>query len=270
MNELHIVFNSSAAVDLRRALISAGREVEVVAGVDDLSFGPIDHVGDCTRAKWVEAVLGYSGWDAVEQRQERFWSEALSDRPERIVWVSRRSTQEFCGFLEWLNRNGEQPFKLVDLTDVMFLSNGDSGSLVLAPVTALIHDHQFSSARLWDLAAPAPPETQAEWLALWDRLRSENAPFRILSSAGLASAPLDVFDAQILSFIEDDWGKAALAVGHFLYASDYEGFCPEGVHQTSDMVAIARIAALIESGKIEGRGNPYELQTCTVRRRAPC
>jgi hypothetical protein len=33
------------------------------------------------------------------------------------------------------------------------------------------------------------------------------------------------------------------------------------------MVPIARLAALIEAGAIEGRGNPYELQTCMVRRR---
>ena len=269
MNALHIVFSTSAAVDLRRALISAGRAAEVIAAVDDLSFGPIDPLGDCLRARWVEEVLGYSGWDAVVQRQERFWSGALSDRPERIVWVSRRSTLEFCGFLEWLSRNEGRPFKVIDLTDVTFPSNGDSGSLVLAPVTSLIHDYQFSGARLWDLAAPAPLEAQAAWLALWDRLRSDNAPFRILSSAGLASAPLDVFDEQIVRFIDDDWGKAGHAVGHFLYASAYESFCSAGVHQTGDMVAIARIATLIQAGKIEGRGNPYELKTCEVRKRVP-
>ena len=39
-----------------------------------------------------------------------------------------------------------------------------------------------------------------------------------------------------------------------------------GVHQTGDMVPIARIAALIAMGKIEARGDPYELQTCTIRR----
>jgi hypothetical protein len=266
MSELHIVFSPSAAVDLRRALASAGKDAEVAAIMDDLSFGPINPAGGGLRAKWVDEVLGYSDWDEVERQLEPFWSETLSEQRVRIAWVSRRSTMEFCGFLEWLRRNGERPCKVVDLTDARFPSNGDSGPEILAPATALIHDRQFSGARLWDLAAPLSSEARGEWTALWDRLRGENAPLRILSPEGLKSAPLDVFDAQILGCVDPDWGKAARAIGRFLYESAYESVCPAGVHQTSDLVAIARVAALIEAGKIEARGSPYALQTCTIRR----
>jgi hypothetical protein len=269
MSVLHIVFTLSAAVDLRRALATVDRDDEVVAAADDLSFGPINPACGDLRAKWVAEVLGYSSWDSVEQKQEQFWSEALSERAQRVAWVSRRSTIEFCGFLEWLRRNGKRPCKVVDLTDVKFPSNGDAGHYIIAPVTSLIRDYQFSGARLWDLAAPLTSETRVKWMALWDNLRCENAPLRILlSSERLDSAPLDVFDEQILDCIGGDWGKAALAVGRFLHASAYDGFCSAGVHQIGDMVPIARIAALIKAGKIEGRGNPFELQTCSIRRRS--
>jgi hypothetical protein len=80
-----------------------------------------------------------------------------------------------------LERDGEQPFQLVDLTDASFPSKGDSGTLIQAPVTPLIHDYQFSGARLWDRAAPLRAEDRARWLALWDQLRRENAPFRIVT-----------------------------------------------------------------------------------------
>jgi hypothetical protein len=232
-------------------------------GDDGRPFRPIDPPGGGLRAKWVDEVLG---WDEVEQQLEPFWSETLSEQRDRIAWVSRRSTMEFCGFLEWLRRNGERPCKVVDLTEVRFPSNGDSGPEILAPVTGLIHDRQFSGARLWDLAAPLSSEARGAWRALWDRLWGENAPLRILSPDGLQSAPLDVFDAQILGCVGPDWGKAAPAIGRFLYESAYESFCPAGVYQTSDLVAIARLAALIEAGKIEARGDPYAVQTCTIWR----
>lgn len=266
MSDLHIVFSPSAAGDLRHGLVAAGVSGTVTAFPDDLSFGPINPADAGLRTEWVGEVLGFGGWDELELG--RFWSEALSDGPQRIAWVSRRSTREFCGFLEWLRRNGERPCKVVDLTDVTFPSNGDSGARITAPVTSLIHGYQFADARLWDLAAPLRSEERMKWLELWDHLRGENAPLRILSSTGLESAPLDIFDEQLLSVIDVDWSKAALAVGRFLHASAYEGFCSEGVHQTGDLVPVARIAALIDAGKIEGRGNPYEMKTCMVRRRS--
>lgn len=54
-------------------------------------------------------------------------------------------------------------------------------------------------------------------------------------------------------------------VGRFLHASAYDSFCPAGVHQTGDLIAIARLAALIAAGKVEARGDPHDLQRCTVR-----
>ena len=267
MRALHILFSPSAAVDLRRALATVGKDDLVAAMADDLSIGPIDPPGRDLRAEWVEQALGYTGWDLVGRELDQFWSDALSDVPHRVAWVSRRSTMEFCGFLEWLRRNGERPCSVVDLTDVSVPSKGATGASMLAPTTGLIHHDQFAGARLWELAMPLPAETRVKWLELWKRLRSENAPLRVLTSSGLQSAPLDVFDEQILSYVGVDWTKAALAVGRFLYASTYESFCAAGVHQTGDMVPIARIAAMIDAGRIEARGNPYELQTCTIRRR---
>jgi len=220
-------------------------------------MGPINPPDALIRATWVAQVLGYSGWEALGPKLDAFWTEALVERPERVVWVSRRSTLEFCGFLEWLRRNGELPFKLVDLTDVQVPYDGGSGGRVLAPVTMLIRAEVFSGARLWDLAAPVAEAARLEWLSQWGHLVAENSPLSVLSPEGLESAPLDVFDEQILGYVREDWGKAGLAVGYFSHESAYETFCSAGVHQTGDMVPIARIAALIAMGKIEARGDPY-------------
>ena len=261
---LHVVFSTSAAVDLARALEIAGRTEEVVAFGDDLSFGPIDPPDLTVRGAWIERELGWTDWEDLAPDVDAFWAKALANR-RRIVWLSRRNTQEHCGFLEWLRRNDSRPFELVDLTDASLKKRADGGKIP-SPVTALIGAHEFVSSRPWDLAKPPPEATLAEWSKLWGLLRHENAAFRILSPEGLHSAPIAAFDAAILAHVDDDWGKAALVVGRFLYDSAYESFSAGGVHQTSDHTAIARLKALADAGQIEMRGSVFDLQSCTVRR----
>jgi len=61
----HVVFNTSGAASLRQALRSAGRDDDVVALMDDLSFGPIEPLDPSSRAKWVAETLGRDDWDEV-------------------------------------------------------------------------------------------------------------------------------------------------------------------------------------------------------------
>jgi hypothetical protein len=266
MSALHILFSPSAAVDLRGALAMAGRDDQVVRLMDDLSFGPIDPPDLQARARWIEEALGWDDWETLAPELDAFWLASLDDHPRRIVWFSRRDTMEFCGFLEWLRRNGERPFEAIDLTDAVFPRDGDSGPLTPAPITGLIPARQFAGARLWDLANPPSAVALAGWFVEGDRLRRENAALRVLTPDGLTSAPLNYFDQQMLRHVGDDWRPAALAVGRFLGETYFESFAPGGIRQTGDLVPIARIAALAAAGKIEARGNPYEVQTCTIRR----
>jgi hypothetical protein len=113
---LHVVFNPSAAGGLRKALGEAGRGDRVVSFFDDLSFGPINPPDPEARRQWVEEELGYAGWEDVTNT-DAFWQEALEPSP-KIAWVSRRTTQEYTGFLEWLRRLGGAPCQINDLTDV--------------------------------------------------------------------------------------------------------------------------------------------------------
>ncbi|HEY4253793.1 MAG TPA: DUF3658 domain-containing protein [Roseomonas sp.] len=46
----------------------------------------------------------------------------------------------------------------------------------------------------------------------WRRLKSENAPFRIVTDSGLVSAPSDVFDNLLLDQATKDWRRSARIV----------------------------------------------------------
>jgi hypothetical protein len=101
---LHIVFNPSAAACLRDALRQSGRDERVVSLFDCLSFGPLNPPDPELRGTWVEEELGYAGWEEVVGEATSFWPEALSISNRRIAWLSRRSAQEYAGFLECLWR----------------------------------------------------------------------------------------------------------------------------------------------------------------------
>src|SRR4029077_18630867 len=103
---LHFVFTPSGAGCLLQALRKAGRDDQVIAAFDDVSFGPITPPTSSLRATWVETELGRTGWHDVAGTSERLWDEARFPDSRKVAWLSRRSAMEYAGFLEWLWRAG--------------------------------------------------------------------------------------------------------------------------------------------------------------------
>jgi hypothetical protein len=53
----------------------------------------------------------------------------------------------------------------------------------------------------------------------WAKLMAENAPFRVVTPTGLASAPSDYFDPLLLAQASSEWRKSAYLVGNALGSS---------------------------------------------------
>lgn len=258
---LHIVFNSSAAAGLRDALQQAGRDERVVSLSDCLSFGPINPPDPELRRRWVEEELDYTGWEEVIGEATSFWSEALSISNRRVAWLSRRSAQEYAGFLEWLWRLDEEPIEVIDLTDVMVA--GNSTGLTerhFAISLGMLPPHKIFENELFDRAEALTAILRAQYRELWGRLRIENAPLRILSEGELVSAPLSFFDPLLLSSATPEWQKAARVVGEAL--SD---FWKTSVLQTGDLVLCSRVRALARTGRLEFRGDLSNIQNSELR-----
>jgi len=90
----------------------------------------------------------------------------------------------------------------------------------------------------------------AEARLQWRRLRAENAPFRVVTPAGLASAPIDYFDQLLMERVTSEWRKVARVVG------DTMGL---------DIVLLRRVMALIDEGKLLAEGDPWDMHACRVR-----
>jgi hypothetical protein len=263
MPSLHVVFSPSAAVDLRRALAEIARADHVVCPFDRYSFGPINPPDAEARRRWVEDELGYEGWEEAIGQTDEFWRESLSGRDRKVAWFSRRSAQEYAGFLEWLWRLGDLPCEIVDLTDVMVVGRGQDGKPTppkQAVSVALLPWYQILDNGLLDRAKRLSSAMREQYVDLWGRLRSENAPLRVLDAGSLTSAPITYFDALLLSCAARNWQKAALVVGKALAS-----FWDDRLVQSGDLVLAARVRALADARRLEAQGDLDNLRASEVR-----
>jgi len=256
---LHVVFNMSAAGGVRQALSWVGRNERVLGFPDDLSFGPINPPSAPSRQSWVENELGYD-FDEVAQMAEQFWAEATSAATLPLAWVSRYNAAEYSGFLEFVWRKGDAPFRVVDFTGIEYANNG--GPLIAARSLGLVPPDQIVGARLFDQQRALRPSEIEAFRDVWRRLRQENAPLRVVDGTALVSAPITHFDDAVFSCAGSDWQKGARLVGAtMMKLIDHPPYqCP------SDIVLWGRVRALDEAGVLEISGDPSEMRGALVRR----
>ena len=112
---------------------------------------------------------------------------------------------------------------------------------------------QFGSER------PATDTYREECRRTWHRLQVENAPFRIVTSAGLVSAPVDCFGPQILERVTAAWKRVARVIGEVI------GYNSEPYMQVGEIMLLERVVSLVERRKLLADGDPWEMRSCHVR-----
>ena len=261
---LHFVFTLSGAGCLVQALRKAGRDDQVIASPDDLSFGPINPPSSALRAEWAESELGRSDWHDVTDTSERLWDEARFPDNRKVAWLTRRSAMEYAGFLEWLWRLGDAPCEVVDLTEVRISYRPEHGPPrppTLAMSLGMLHHDTIRDNKLWDLAEPLQVAERSRYRDLWQQLRSENAPLRVLDGDQLVSAPISFFDSELVSYVTDEWQRTLRIIGQALVSR-----IDDCIIQPGDVFLAGRVNALVESGRLEIRGkSAHEIHTSEVR-----
>jgi hypothetical protein len=249
---LHFVFTPSGSGCLVQALRKAGRNDQVVVSFDDLSCGPIDPGDRSSRAKWAENELGRPDWSDIPAKSDRDWDEARFPDNRKVAWLTRRSAMEYAGFLDWLWRLGDAPCEVVDLSEVEITYRPEHGPPrrpALALSLGMLHPDTICRDKLWDLAEPLKDTTRERYRNLWQQLRSENAPLRVIDGDNLASAPISFFDSMLMSHVTDDWQRVARVVGEALVFGMEDCIIGPG-----DLLFRTRIKALAESGRLEIQG----------------
>ena len=258
----HILFNRSAAPELGRALAHAGRNDSILIFPDNLSRGPINPPDWKQRAQWTANKLLCEIPD-LSAEIDAFWAAALASSIKPVAWMSRRSAHEYANFLEWLWRMEDLPCQIIDLTEVKFPWEREPERSQFVVSSARITPKNFLKYKLWDTAIELPEADRQRYRNIWRALRAENAALRILRDGELASAPMDVFDARIMTQVSTEWQKLARVIGYIL-ALDMDDEC----QQLGIGVLHSRLRVLVEGGALEGRGNLASLREGEVRKAA--
>ncbi len=241
-SRLHVLFNRSARGSLEQALALAGSTDIAVAPYDDFSFGPIDSDDAEARDRWVEEMLGYSGWREAFEDSLPVLTASAEARMPPIAWIAPNDPRSIAGFLWWLSHQGDRDCLVLEV-----------------PSLSLLHPEELLA--YLDKARPLTAERRAEWLAVWTRLQAENAPLRVLSDQGLVSAPIDYFDAELLRHAAPEWQQPIALIAAYMLGE----FHDTGRYQAGDLVLIARLADLAEAGALEWRGDLSVMRECSLR-----
>jgi hypothetical protein len=251
---LHIAPGPSAAGTLRAAVRSSGRTDRVLGFQDDLSCGPIDSEDDSQRARWWASIH-----DEPDIDSDDFWQQVASTPDRLIVWFGRHSASEHAFFLALADRLGDRPYDIIDVTGlrIPIMRPGSEPKLSHSIGAVAIMGEELL-ASLFGTERAMTSEDREDAAQRWRRLKSENAPFRIVTDAGLASAPADVFDEWILKRATKDW-RGSLQVVH-----DTIGYNAEPYFQVGDVMLRRRLVALCEQGRLLAHGDPRGW-SCEVR-----
>jgi hypothetical protein len=252
---LHIVPGHLTASFLRAAVRSSGRTDQVLGFQDDLSCGPIDSEDGSQRARWRASMQEEPDIDIDD-----FWRQVASTPDRLIVWFGRHSALEHAFFLALADRLGDRPYDIIDVTGLqMPITRPGSEPKLSLPERAVSRMGEAVLASLFGTERAMTSKDREDAAQRWHRLQSENAPFRIVTDAGLVSAPADVFDALLLKQAAKDWRRAVRVVSETVLRNT------EPYIQAGDIMLKGRLVALCEQGRLLAHGDPWNIWKCDVR-----
>jgi hypothetical protein len=260
-SKLHITFGIRGDGSLQAALKQAGRPERVVPLWDDLSLGPIDPPDLADRWAWAKRELGLFPYSRkLFTKKNNAWDIALSAGNRKIAWVARRWSHEYCGFLEWLWRLGDEACDVVDLHDVTVDRHHRDGTVerYSVPWLAGLFAEEIHDNALWDLARPLSPERRRHYHDVWRKLRAENAAFRVWKDEELISAPITHYDDIILGHARADLRKVAWVIRR-----PEE---PAPAYEACEYIFHGRLHKLVEAGLLEAWGDIAKPGYSEVRR----
>ena len=256
MKVLHVAPGDPAGGNLREALRRAGHQQDVLSFPDDLSHGPIAWGTSLERAAWWSHIRE----PRLEDDLEAFWLRLETTKRRLVIWFGRHFASELAFFLALADRLGDRPYDIVDVTNLQWtFTRPDGTSAVSQPAGAVAMVPPDRLVAQLPTARPLSPQEAGEAGRLWQRLRAQNAAFRVVTPTGLASAPIDHFDASILEQAAREWRSAASVIGSTM-AHNCD---PYG--QVGDVMLLARLVTLIEERKLLADGDPWDMRACRVR-----
>jgi hypothetical protein len=174
---LHIAPSDSAGGSLRQAIRDAGRDDDVLSYLDDLSCGPI---ASEEPSEWAEWWGQFYDDPNIEADLKAFWNRISTTEDRLVVWFGCYSASELPFFHAWVDRLGDRPFDLIDVTRRQVSFRGRNGTLVTRTMESVGVMNPEMLRSLLGSEQPAMPPLRADARQTWRRRRSSLGPDRLL------------------------------------------------------------------------------------------
>lgn len=261
---VHVVFGDSVGGILRQGLRQAQLREEILSFPDNLAYGPVNgdpsiRIGWC-QGRFDDLKDGRWLYPSASDLAD-FWDRFDQAKSRKVIWVSRRSSREYCGFLECLFRSDANDSILInDLTD-QHISRKTTEGITSLPIVSTGHLNVENLMRFYGSWHLLSPELRESFIEEWKPLREENAHYRVFAGSKMLSASNSYFDESILLNLDEKWRKAVRVIGDTLQDHWHGHYNDVG----SDILW-ARLNELIRDNRIAGRGDFTDLWMLEVRR----
>lgn len=265
---IHIVFNTADIEVLKQAIaLDESLQGEVLQVKDDYAVGPLANIytaeGIEARKNWWSAVLAGGDYDgAVEKgdvddnKMVAALQETLKTDPDTVIWIWAAQNKHDVSGYYWLMsqlKDFQGRIFILYLNNLPFIN--DKGHIFYPEWLHIIPPKEFLKAKRL-----ARPITLSEFEVdpdEWAKICHENKGVRLLEGGKkLTQREYDFYDAELKTFITQDWQKAGKLIHQFL---------SKAKNTTGDAYLLWRLKGLIAEGMLDVQGETKKMKDFEIK-----
>ncbi|WP_348632405.1 DUF3658 domain-containing protein [Methanomicrobium sp. W14] len=267
-----MAFSESAGGMIKHSLGKNGNYAFTVMP-DDLGVGPLKKYdidkridffsGFCRESEYMEYAK------TTKSLLKKFRDDISGEYEKKVLWFSRRSVQEYCGFLRFISEQDNSPQTyVIDLTDGV--NSVDSGGICGSTPYKMVPAHtgelnQEQIVKAFEQVKCLKEAEKDYYTSVWKRLKKENANIRKLWRSQIYSAPDCIYDRTIIKKTKklSREGKRWVPVTRIV--GDVLGSINDECNQAGYALIFGRLIYLCDSGVLKDKGKRKSMRTLKVK-----
>lgn len=268
---IHLVFNEADSPVLLQAMeLDESLQGPVILLNDDYAVGPLDCIysddGMAARRKWWREILLGTEFEklldqaAIDDAQTvTQLLDQLQNNPGEVLWIWAAQNQHDVSGYYWLVsqlKNLQGRIYLLYLNNLPFLN--EKGQLFYPTnISQILPREMIKAKKLARLITTSEMEVDPDE---WIRLCNENKGVRILEGGKkILQKDYDCFDAELKSFITNDWQKAGKIIHQYQQKAR---------HKTGDSYLLWRLKQLLLTDMYDVQGEVSNLKDFEIKKKS--
>lgn len=268
---IHIVFNEADVAVLKQAIeLDETLLGDVLQVKDDYAVGPLANIytaeGAENRKNWWKEVLAGGDYDGTVEKGEVDDNRLVKELVEKLqedlaatVWIWAAQNKHDVSGYYWLMsqlKDFQGRIFILYLNNLPFIN--EKGHIFYPEWLHIIPPKEFLKAKRL-----ARPITLSEFEVdpdEWTKICNEDKGVRLLEGGKkLVQKDYDFYDAELKTFITQDWQKAGKLIHQFL---------SKGKNTTGDAYLLWRLKGMINEGLLDTQGEPRKMKDFEVKLKA--